>query len=77
MRNLLLQTTSSWGLKEDNLPLYDFAYTNTFQNQIAFRSIATGSVRNKNINFESDRANTNKTQTILSIFKSFKQPSDD
>ena len=38
-----------------NLPLYDIGYTNTFRNQIAFKPIATGSVRDENIRFESDR----------------------
>ena len=39
------------GAWKDNLPLYDFGYSNTFQNQIAFKTIATGSVRDENIKF--------------------------
>ena len=39
---------------QDWLPLYDFGYANTCRNQIAFKSIATGSARWK-YKFESDR----------------------
>ena len=34
---------------------YALGYANTFQNQIAFKPIASGSVRDENINFESYR----------------------
>ena len=40
---------------KDNLPLYDFDYANTFRNQKVFKPIAAGNVRDKNVNFESDR----------------------
>ena len=40
------------------LSLYDFGYVNTFWNQIASKPIATASVRNENINFESYRASS-------------------
>ena len=42
------------GAWKDKLPLYDYGYTNTFKNQIAFKPTATGKVRDENINFESD-----------------------
>ena len=68
------------GAGKDNLPLYDFDYDNTYQNQMAFKQIATGSVKDENIYFESDRTSSmlekNANKTILAIFKSFKQPSD-
>ena len=38
------------------LPLYDFA--KTFQNQKVFKPIATGKVKNKNINFEPYRTSS-------------------
>ena len=43
------------GAWKDNLPLYDFGCNNTFWNQIAFKPITAGSVRDENINFGSDR----------------------
>ena len=43
------------GAWKDKLTLYDFGYANTFRIQEVFKSIATGKVRDENINFESDR----------------------
>ena len=40
---------------KDTLHLHGFSYTNTFQNQISFKHIATGSVRDENKKFESHR----------------------
>ena len=55
-------------------------YAKTFRNKIAFKPIATVSVRDEYINSESDKTSlmSKKIQkkTILAIFKSFKQPSD-
>ena len=42
----------------DKLPLYDFGYAKTFQNQKVFKPIATGKVKNKNINFEPYRTSS-------------------
>ena len=46
------------GAQEDNLPLYDFGYENTFWNQLVFKPIVTGSVRDKKINFELGRTSS-------------------
>ena len=46
------------GVWKDNLSLYDFDYTNKFQNQIAFKLIVTGSLRDENTNFQSDRTSS-------------------
>ena len=67
------------GVWKNNLPLYDFGYANKFQNQIAFKPIVTGSVRDKNTNFQSNRTSSLpekkiRNKTILAIFKSFKKP---
>ena len=43
------------GTWKDKLLLYNFGNANTFQNQKVFKPIATGKVRDENINFESDR----------------------
>ena len=42
----------------DKPPLYDFSYAKTFRNQKVFESIATGKVRNENINCESSRTSS-------------------
>lgn len=46
------------GARKDNLPLYDFGYENTFWNQLVFKPIVTGSVRDKKINFELGRTSS-------------------
>ena len=42
----------------DKLPLYDFGYAKTLQNQKVFRPTATVKVKGKNMNFESDRTSS-------------------
>ena len=61
----------AWNWK-DKLPLYDFGYANTFRNQKVFKPIATGKVRDENINFESDRTSLmpKKIQTKQSLHSS-------
>ena len=56
----------------DKLPLYDFGYAKTFQNQKVFKPIAIGKVRNRNINFESNRTSlvSEKIQTKQSLLSS-------
>ena len=51
------------------LSLCDFGYVNTFWNQIASKPIAAESVRNENINFDSDRTSSRseKIQTKQSL----------
>ena len=44
--------------RKENLPLYDFGYANTFRNQIAFKPIVTGSARDENTDFGSDRTSS-------------------
>ena len=46
------------GVWKDKLPLYGLVYSNTFQNQKVFKPIATGIVRDENINFELDRTSS-------------------
>ena len=57
-----------------------FGYANSFQTQKVFKPIvATGNVRDENINFESDKTSSrskNKNKANLVIFKCFNQPSD-
>ena len=58
------------GVWKNNLPLYDFGYANKFQNQIAFKPILTGSVRDKNTNFQSNRTSSlpeKKSETKQSL----------
>ena len=52
------------------LTLYDFDYANTFQNQKVFKPIATGKVRDENM--ESDRTSSmlEKIQTKQSLLSS-------
>ena len=63
----------SSGAWKDNVPIYDFGYVNTFRNQIAFKPIRTGSVRDENMKFESNKTssmkekNTNKEIFNLQI----------
>ena len=56
----------------DKRPLYDFAYAKTFRNQKVFKPIATGKVRDENINFESNRTSSmsEKIQTKQSLLSS-------
>ena len=42
----------------NKLPLYEFGYAKTFRNQKVFKPIATGKVRDENINFESNRTSS-------------------
>ena len=59
------------------LSLYDFRYDNTFWNQIAPKPIATGSVRDKNMNFDSDRTSSmSERKQRKQSLQSFKQPQD-
>ena len=60
------------GAWKDKLPLYDFGYANTFQNQEVFKPTATGKVRDENINFESDKTSSmsEKIQTKQSLLSS-------
>ena len=68
------------GAWKGNLRLHDFGYANSFQTQKVFKPIvATGNVRDENINFESDKTSSrskNKNKANLVIFKCFNQPSD-
>ena len=63
-----MQPISS-GAWTDKLPLYDFGYAKTFQNQKVFKPIAIGKVRDENINFESNRTSSmlEKIQTKQSL----------
>ena len=60
------------GAWKDKRPLYDFGYANTFWIQNIFKPMATGKVRDENINFESDRTNSmsEKIQTKQSLLSS-------
>ena len=53
----------------NQLPLYDFVYAKTSRKQKVFKLIATGKVRDENINFESNRTSSvsEKTQTKQSM----------
>ena len=53
----------------DKLPLYDFGYPKAFRKQKVFKPIASGKVRDENINFESNRTSSmsEKIQTKLSL----------
>ena len=42
----------------DKLRLYDFGYAKTFRNQRVFKLVATGQVRDENVNFESNRTSS-------------------
>ena len=42
----------------DKLPLYDFGYVKTFRNQKVSKAIATGKVKDENIDFESNRTSS-------------------
>ena len=57
----------------DNLPFYDFGYANTFWNQTVFKLIATGSVWDENIKFESDR--TKQSLQSLKLSSKYEIPS--
>ena len=59
------------------LSLYDFGYVNTLWNQIASKPIATGSVRDENMNFDSDRTSSmSERKQRKKSLRSFKQPPD-
>ena len=59
------------------LSLCDFGYANTFGNQIASKPIATGSVRDENMNFDSDRTSSmSERKQRKQSLRSFKQPPD-
>ena len=53
----------------NQLHIYDFGYAKTFRKQKEFKPIATGRVRDKNINFESNRTSSmsEKIQTKQSV----------
>ena len=59
------------------LSLCDFGYANTFGNQTASKPIATGSVRDENMNFDSDRTSSmSERKQRKQSLRSFKQPPD-
>ena len=53
----------------DKLPRYDFGYEKTFWKQNVFKPIATGKIRDENVNFESNRTSSmsEKIQTKQSL----------
>ena len=61
--NILLE------LEQINYPSYDFGYAKTSQKQKVFKPIATGKVRDENVNFESNRTSSmsGKIQTKQSL----------
>ena len=59
------------------LSLYDLGYVNNFWNQISSKPIATGSVRDENMNFHSDRTSSmSERKQRKQSLRSFKQPPD-
>ena len=59
----------TFGFASNNLrgliPLYDFGYANTFRNQKVFKPIATGNVKDENVNFLSNKTSSMSEKTKI------------